>query len=81
MGMISLQGPKSRAILQTLTNADLSNEAFPFSTNQIIKVSGHEVCFFSFNSFSFPFFSCFSMKYYCLLIFNHSSIFVFVIDL
>ena len=43
MGMISLQGPKSRAILQSLTNADLSNEAFPFSTNQIIQVSGRPV--------------------------------------
>jgi glycine cleavage system aminomethyltransferase T/glycine/D-amino acid oxidase-like deaminating enzyme len=27
---INLQGPKSRALLQTLTNADLSNEQFPF---------------------------------------------------
>lgn len=27
---INLQGPKSRAMLQTLTSVDLSNEAFPF---------------------------------------------------
>lgn len=27
---INIQGPKSRALLQTLTTADLSNEAFPF---------------------------------------------------
>jgi sarcosine dehydrogenase len=45
MAMISLQGPKSRAILQSLTTADLSNEAFPFSTNQIIQVSGQKVFF------------------------------------
>lgn len=29
-GQLNLQGPKSRELLQTLTNADLSNEAFPF---------------------------------------------------
>ena len=27
---LNLQGPKSRALLQTLTSADLSNDAFPF---------------------------------------------------
>ena len=29
---LNVQGPKSRALLQTLTSADLSNEAFPFRT-------------------------------------------------
>jgi len=29
---INIQGPRSRALLQTLTSADLSNEAFPFRT-------------------------------------------------
>jgi heterotetrameric sarcosine oxidase gamma subunit len=29
---LNLQGPKSRALLQTLTSADLSNAAFPFRT-------------------------------------------------
>jgi 4-methylaminobutanoate oxidase (formaldehyde-forming) len=29
---INIQGPKSRALLQTLTTADLSNDAFPFRT-------------------------------------------------
>jgi len=29
---INVQGPNSRALLQTLTTADLSNEAFPFRT-------------------------------------------------
>ena len=44
MGMLSLQGPKSRKILQKLTDADLSNEGFPFNSCQYIKVAGgHEV--------------------------------------
>lgn len=43
MGMMSLQGPKSRQILQKLTHCDLTNEAFPFSTCQTITVAGHEV--------------------------------------
>ena len=29
-GQLNLQGPRSRELLQTLTGADLSNEAFPF---------------------------------------------------
>ena len=41
--MLSLQGPKSRQILQKLTKADLSNEAFPFNSCQYISVAGHEV--------------------------------------
>ena len=44
MGMLSLQGPKSRKILQNLTDADLSNEGFPFNSCRYIKVAGgHEV--------------------------------------
>jgi len=31
-GQINVQGPKSRALLQTLTSADLSDAAFPFRT-------------------------------------------------
>ena len=41
--MISLQGPKSRDILEKVTQCDLSNEAFPFSTNKYITVDGHKV--------------------------------------
>ena len=33
---LSMMGPNSRALLQGLTHADLSNEAFPFGTSQII---------------------------------------------
>ncbi|XP_013401693.1 sarcosine dehydrogenase, mitochondrial [Lingula anatina] len=43
MALMSIQGPKSRELLQTLTDADLSNEAFPFSTNKVVTVAGHEV--------------------------------------
>lgn len=41
--MLSLQGPKSRPILEKLTHADLSDAAFPFSTCQSIQVAGHQV--------------------------------------
>jgi 4-methylaminobutanoate oxidase (formaldehyde-forming) len=34
--IITVQGPKSRQLLSTLTNADMSNEAFPFRTLQEI---------------------------------------------
>ncbi|MTI10043.1 GcvT family protein [Curvivirga aplysinae] len=36
--MIGLMGPKSRALLEKLTGADLSNEAFPFGTNQELEM-------------------------------------------
>ena len=34
--VLSVMGPNSRAMLQSLTHADLSNEAFPFATSQTI---------------------------------------------
>ena len=37
--MLAVMGPKSRELLQTLTDADLSNEAFPFATAQEIDVA------------------------------------------
>lgn len=33
----------SRELLECLTSADLSNEAFPFSTHKVINVAGHDV--------------------------------------
>ena len=36
--VLSLQGPKSRDILAKLTQADLSNEGFPFATSQEIEI-------------------------------------------
>jgi len=43
MGMLSLQGPAARDILAKLTDTDLSNSSFPFSTNKMIEVAGHRV--------------------------------------
>jgi len=43
MGMLSIQGPKSKEILSRLTDAPLDNESFPFSTNKMIQVAGHTV--------------------------------------
>jgi 4-methylaminobutanoate oxidase (formaldehyde-forming) len=36
MAVLSVMGPKSRELLQSLTPADLSNAAFPFGTSQVI---------------------------------------------
>ena len=37
--MLAVMGPKSRDLLSDLTNADLSNQAFPFSTAQEIDIA------------------------------------------
>jgi 4-methylaminobutanoate oxidase (formaldehyde-forming) len=41
--MLGLMGPNSRAVLGQLTDADLSNEAFPFGTGRRITVAGVDV--------------------------------------
>ena len=38
MGVISVMGPKSRELLQTITPADLSHTVFPFATSQQIEL-------------------------------------------
>jgi 4-methylaminobutanoate oxidase (formaldehyde-forming) len=38
MGVISVMGPRSRDLLQALTPADMSNDAFPFATSQEIEL-------------------------------------------
>jgi glycine cleavage system T protein len=38
MGVLSLMGPKSRELLQSLTPDDVSNRAFPFATSRIIEL-------------------------------------------
>ncbi|XP_047380112.1 sarcosine dehydrogenase, mitochondrial isoform X3 [Sciurus carolinensis] len=43
LGMISIQGPASRAILQEVLDVDLSDSAFPFSTHQLVRAAGHLV--------------------------------------
>nr|XP_056716394.1 sarcosine dehydrogenase, mitochondrial [Euleptes europaea] len=40
LGMISIQGPSSRTVLQEVLDSDLSNEAFPFSTHKLVKAAG-----------------------------------------
>ena len=40
---VGLMGPRSRALLSRLTDADLSNAAFPFATAQEIEVAGASV--------------------------------------
>jgi 4-methylaminobutanoate oxidase (formaldehyde-forming) len=37
-GQLNVQGPKSRELLQSITSADLSNEAFPFRTAREIDI-------------------------------------------
>ena len=41
-GQLNIQGPRSRELLAGLTDADLSNEAFPFRTARTITVAGVE---------------------------------------
>ena len=43
MGVLVLAGPKSRALLQKLTRADLSNAAFPWLTGQRISIGAAPV--------------------------------------
>jgi 4-methylaminobutanoate oxidase (formaldehyde-forming) len=38
MGVISLMGPRSRELLQSLTPADMAHEAFPFASSQEIEL-------------------------------------------
>jgi 4-methylaminobutanoate oxidase (formaldehyde-forming) len=37
-GQLNIQGPKSRELLQSITSADMSNEAFPFRTAREIDI-------------------------------------------
>lgn len=37
--VLGVMGPRSRALLATLTDADLSNQAFPFGTSQVIDLA------------------------------------------
>ena len=38
MGVLSLMGPRSRELLQSLTPDDVSNQAFPFATSRVIEL-------------------------------------------
>ena len=41
--MLSLQGPKSKEILQSISSDKFDNSSFPVSTNKWIEVAGHKV--------------------------------------
>lgn len=43
LALLSVQGPRSREVLQPLTDADLSNTSYPFRTAREITVAGVEV--------------------------------------
>ncbi|RYD29884.1 MAG: FAD-dependent oxidoreductase, partial [Verrucomicrobiaceae bacterium] len=40
IGVVSLMGPQSRAVLSRVTGSDLSNEAFPFGLSQEVEIAG-----------------------------------------
>src|SRR5690606_24273526 len=42
-GTLSLMGPKSREVLAAVTDADVSNAAFPFGHVREIDIAGHRV--------------------------------------
>ena len=43
VGMLSIQGPNSRKLLQKLTGENLSNDSFPFSTHKVVEIAGHKL--------------------------------------
>jgi 4-methylaminobutanoate oxidase (formaldehyde-forming) len=43
LAVLSLMGPNSRALLAKLTGADLSNQAFPFATSQLLELGAAPV--------------------------------------
>lgn len=42
-GTLSLMGPRARDVLSAVTDADVSNQGFPFGHVRIIRVAGHDV--------------------------------------
>nr|CAD7572946.1 unnamed protein product [Timema californicum] len=40
MGILSIQGPNSRSLLENLVDTDLSEEAFPYSSTKLVRVAG-----------------------------------------
>lgn len=43
IGVLSVQGPNSRELLQGLVDVDLDDTSFPMSTTQMVKIAGHRV--------------------------------------
>ncbi|KAK9499026.1 hypothetical protein O3M35_003544 [Rhynocoris fuscipes] len=43
IGLLAIQGPSSRELLESLVNCDLSNATFPYGTSRIVKLAGHQI--------------------------------------
>ncbi|CAH1128501.1 unnamed protein product [Ceutorhynchus assimilis] len=41
LGILSIQGPKSRELLQSVTESPITDEKFPMGMSHIIKINGH----------------------------------------
>ncbi|KAL0275940.1 UNVERIFIED_CONTAM: hypothetical protein PYX00_003646 [Menopon gallinae] len=41
IGVLSIQGPNSRRLLQNIIDCDLSDESFPFNMSQLVKIGGY----------------------------------------
>ncbi|XP_066146698.1 sarcosine dehydrogenase, mitochondrial [Euwallacea fornicatus] len=41
LGILSIQGPKSRELLQSVTESPITDEIFPLGMSHIIKINGH----------------------------------------
>ena len=41
--VLGVMGPKSREVLQAITDADFGNDAFPFATSQVVTMAGQAV--------------------------------------
>lgn len=46
IGILSIQGPKSQQVLQTLIEDELSNEQFPYSTSKLVKIQNETIRLF-----------------------------------
>ncbi|XP_072748351.1 sarcosine dehydrogenase, mitochondrial-like isoform X2 [Anoplolepis gracilipes] len=49
IGILSVQGPNSRQVLQMLVEDDLSNKSFPYSTSKLVRINGELVHMFRFS--------------------------------
>lgn len=43
IGILSIQGPKSQQVLQTLIEDEISNEKFPYSTSKLVQIKNETV--------------------------------------
>ena len=43
MGILSLQGPKSRQILESVCSTSFENKDFPYMSHQLLNIGGHQI--------------------------------------